>query len=798
MSERADGALWYLIGDNPEPIGPVSSELVKRGLEAGKIPPTAKIVRAGESEWVNIEDVPEFSAYLENEEETLYYSGGEASQESANSVRPVDEGWYVLETDKSVRGPLTIEMIEVLVSSGALKADARVSRPGGSTWIALCDADEFRQWRARGRTADRISQPDEVARPSQNVLAVDPETGAEVLEDVPDGVSTALAIVPKSEIVVSAAREMQSRDGGLEGPSSRLAKSSKVTRVVRIGGSPRKHRPMFVLAVLAVILAAVGGVVGLGILLYRMTLPTAGDAVAEGVEEGSRAPELNGEGLFHTVGHHRNIVPIYPIEGGKSPRAWHYHVTWKDGRVIEYERVNPAGITTETYIIQYKEGDARSVRKLNGYGVVEYEDEVSSGGLVVRRWRSGERNWDNCASIQREFDAKGRVAIAKCLDAHGMIVSRSDGCFIRKLSYSDVGVLSETACMQDDLAPIDDGNGVHRTTYRRDAHGEITEESYFATSGQRTRRRSDGCARRRSVRDEALNVVKESCLDASGVLQRESGETHASVEYTRDENGCWTEKRFLSAERETPEDVRFYQKPDRQCTALRFERRNGESTLVGVAWDVELTSEGLQAVKRCRVHSGHAQCPQAGYYLPGTRGAMVRWEYDDKGRATRKRCYSANGKPSTCDPSYPHEERYEYDEHGRHVATQYFDARGETATWFGVARRETSYNVLGRVTSDRYYDKSGKLTNDRCGTGGNVYRMDAKQRLVGIDQKDKHGALKTSRCRVSFNGIRWPLSTARVEVVRTPGGATKNEYYSASGKLLKTVDCSEPNAECYQ
>lgn len=363
------------------------------------------------------------------------------------------------------------------------------------------------------------------------------------------------------------------------------------------------------------------------------------------------------------------------------------------------------------------------------------------------------------------------------------------------MSYGQLGELTQLACLQDDLAPIDDGDGVHRTVYVRDQRGAIVEESYFAGSGQRTQRRSDGCARRRLEYDAAGSLVKESCLDASGVPQRVAGNTQSAVAYTREKNGCWTEKRYLGSDNRTPETTRLLQRTDQYCTALDFERRTDEGKIVGVAWDAELTPDGLVAVMRSRAEHGHAQCPNAGYYSLGTIGSMVKWDYDASGRPTRKRCFRSDATPSRCDESHPHEQRYAYDEAGRNSSISYFDEDGEPATWFGVHRKEMSYNVLGRLTGDRYYDTRGERTNDRCGTGGNAYRFDAKQRLTQIDQRDKDGNLKTSRCRVSLNGIRWPVGSVRVKVVRTPDGATKNEYYNVSGRLMKTVDCSEPNAE---
>jgi hypothetical protein len=56
---------WYVCTRGSEPVGPVSSELVARGIVAGKVPRDALLARVGDSVWQRVLRVPEITAALE-------------------------------------------------------------------------------------------------------------------------------------------------------------------------------------------------------------------------------------------------------------------------------------------------------------------------------------------------------------------------------------------------------------------------------------------------------------------------------------------------------------------------------------------------------------------------------------------------------------------------------------------------------------------------------------------------------------------------------------------------------------
>ncbi len=56
---KVDIREWYVSVGVGDPVGPVSTELVARGIVAGKVPRSAYVARVGDSMWQDVLDVPE-------------------------------------------------------------------------------------------------------------------------------------------------------------------------------------------------------------------------------------------------------------------------------------------------------------------------------------------------------------------------------------------------------------------------------------------------------------------------------------------------------------------------------------------------------------------------------------------------------------------------------------------------------------------------------------------------------------------------------------------------------------------
>jgi hypothetical protein len=77
---------WLVRQAGSEPIGPVSTELVLRGIRAGRVVPTAEVCRIGEDRWVPISQVRELS-------------GGDFEDAETNVT---DSPWFMQQTTEAL------------------------------------------------------------------------------------------------------------------------------------------------------------------------------------------------------------------------------------------------------------------------------------------------------------------------------------------------------------------------------------------------------------------------------------------------------------------------------------------------------------------------------------------------------------------------------------------------------------------------------------------------------------------------------------------------------------------------
>lgn len=55
---------WYVSSDGSEPVGPVSQDLLVRGIREGRVPLDSRICAVGSAEWRQLVDVPAFAAAI--------------------------------------------------------------------------------------------------------------------------------------------------------------------------------------------------------------------------------------------------------------------------------------------------------------------------------------------------------------------------------------------------------------------------------------------------------------------------------------------------------------------------------------------------------------------------------------------------------------------------------------------------------------------------------------------------------------------------------------------------------------
>jgi hypothetical protein len=81
---------WWVRQGGSAPIGPVSTELVIRGIDAGKVSNEAEVCQVGGKEWLPIDMVSEFVGYTFDDEA---------------ATRVVDSPWFESEAARSMRQP---------------------------------------------------------------------------------------------------------------------------------------------------------------------------------------------------------------------------------------------------------------------------------------------------------------------------------------------------------------------------------------------------------------------------------------------------------------------------------------------------------------------------------------------------------------------------------------------------------------------------------------------------------------------------------------------------------------------
>jgi hypothetical protein len=56
--------LWYVTRRGANVVGPVETDLLQRGILAGRVPSDSVVCRAGEVRWEPLDDVPEFADHV--------------------------------------------------------------------------------------------------------------------------------------------------------------------------------------------------------------------------------------------------------------------------------------------------------------------------------------------------------------------------------------------------------------------------------------------------------------------------------------------------------------------------------------------------------------------------------------------------------------------------------------------------------------------------------------------------------------------------------------------------------------
>jgi hypothetical protein len=100
---------WWVTQAGREPVGPVSTDLVVRGIAAGRVPDDALVCQVGGTKWLRLLDVAEFARELERRqkgprldlsaEQTVFELAGPPPSEPPPGPRTDPTGVNVVQPD---------------------------------------------------------------------------------------------------------------------------------------------------------------------------------------------------------------------------------------------------------------------------------------------------------------------------------------------------------------------------------------------------------------------------------------------------------------------------------------------------------------------------------------------------------------------------------------------------------------------------------------------------------------------------------------------------------------------------
>jgi YD repeat-containing protein len=412
--------------------------------------------------------------------------------------------------------------------------------------------------------------------------------------------------------------------------------------------------------------------------------------------------------------------------------------------------------------------------------------ELSTKGVRTVTARSGVVGRDGCHHHDLTFDARGRVERSACLDDAGRPVADDEGCEVTTRTYGDADEIVAKECFDAAGAPADFANGDHRRATTYDAEGRPTVVASFDRDAKAIAG-LDGCASKVTAYDARSSRIATKCLDLAGLVVHEN-------RFTVDAAGCNLREEKLDAHGAAESLDGFAThvwKRNELCDAIYDERRDAKGNFPpDVAARTSVYDvHGWVTEERCVDVGGK---PASCQYARDAIGSLVKYVRDDRGRATTRRAFGADGKPSKASSSYPHEFRFTYGTDGRLASAAYFEFDGTPGLGNGVHRIEFANDSVGKELSRKFFGVTGSPIAN--GGGCHEFRTEYDEHHLFAQRSclDASGALTAnSSC---LDNVCW-RGAARVVVVRTPG-ETFDVFYDTKGIELRRISCSQE--KCHQ
>lgn len=387
---------------------------------------------------------------------------------------------------------------------------------------------------------------------------------------------------------------------------------------------------------------------------------------------------------------------VCPVKQGYSIIKYKYD---EFGRMIkvnyfdaEYNPVVDLNDNIHSYKIVYDEHG--NICELYNYGI---DGELKSEGLAYINKEIDPKN--NCELVYTGYDREGNI-----LNNY-------------RCKYEDdrnPDKLTETYQVDVDNNIIKDFEGVYITKYTRDENGNCTEETYYENDGITPMLCNGGYAGIRRVYENG-RLIAECYLDKEG-LPTPTTSGYAKIVYSYDSKGNRIEEKY-------------YDRNDRKYIV------NGYSSIVykydafnNLIQENRKDSLGNNAqgyvVNKYEYDFWGNLLTEANFNLDETTRVENRknihstsYEYDSLFYKSEIRYYNKYNELTQCpdDTTYSIE-KYVNDEYGNRIITTYYNKNEDACECSGGYHKVIrTFNTLGNVLSERYYDSDNNRVMNSIG-----------------------------------------------------------------------------------
>lgn len=478
---------------------------------------------------------------------------------------------------------------------------------------------------------------------------------------------------------------------------------------------------------------------------------------------------------------------IDPVTEAQARGRWHYAFIREKGQVVEIIHVSPTGepfvrrkLSTQT------DGSAR-VDFYDQWGTLDRIMVVDANGYESVTHRSGVAGSDGCHHKRHVADAAGVIVETTCYDDANHPIVGDDGCeriqWVRDARRHAI----EVACLRADGAKATFSSGFHRSRVTVDAIGSVTAVDYLDASGAPV---SIGCAHEERSQTASGSIARRSCRKKDGAFDWET-------RWAYDANDCVAQIASVDAYGKPHElvGVAFTDfESDAHCAVLRRESRDAHGRLSGNVAIRTFVHDVLGQMRIERCFDSLRQPISCISISPGKRhGSEVRYDRDERGRITRMRCYTHEGKPDVCFQGGSHEERREFGADGRESSRSYFDATGRPTLVTGIARTTYGRDAFGSVIVERNFGVDGAALTPDGGCHELRWTYDAHHRLASVECRDELGFARTNvLCMSESYGSKtcFAKGATLIRIVRE-GGKVENVHLGPTGDEILRVDCEK-------